>query len=86
MNIRALSLAKGDDLYIFRYHDGEERQVLDEIARQAARDDGGLDWTDASAMAFQVARQMLADPPSPDAQPAAIARPHTEPDGQGGAA
>lgn len=55
MTTRVLSLAKGDQKYIFRYTPGSEDQVVDEIMRLADDPETNLDWLDAATLGFQVA-------------------------------
>ena len=41
---RQITMTKGDDKYIFRYQIGNEKELLDEILRQAKSPNYDLDW------------------------------------------
>ena len=55
METRTLILDKGGHRYVFRYRDGAESRIVDEIMCLAERDDCNLDWLDAAMLSFQVA-------------------------------
>lgn len=56
--IRQLSLVKGDERFIFRYHTGHEAEVIDAFASLAAEPDSAFDWFDAAVLSYQMGRRL----------------------------
>ena len=54
----AIALTKDGQRYVFTYHRGHERRVLDEVAQLAADPDCPLDWYDAAEQSHQLGRRL----------------------------
>jgi hypothetical protein len=55
--IRQLSLVKGKHRYLFRYHPGNEADVIGAFANLASAGDTDFDWFDASVLSYQMGRR-----------------------------
>lgn len=53
---RELYLTKDGHTYVFRFSGGSGERILDEISRLASDVAVNLDWSDAAALGFQIAR------------------------------
>ena len=56
--IRQLSLVKGEERFVFRYHTGQEAKVIDALASKAADQRSGFDWFDAAVLSYQMGRRL----------------------------
>jgi hypothetical protein len=56
--MKTLSLVKGRHHYCFRYHTGEEAQVLDSLVEMVNRRDLPFDWFDAAIMSHQLGQHL----------------------------
>ena len=54
MNTRLLTFAKEGHKYIFRYSNGCENQIIDELIQLAEDEDTVLDWLDAATLSYHV--------------------------------
>ena len=61
MEMRTISLVKGEHSYVFRYAPGDEEDLLDEIMRLADDASVGFDWLDAATLSFQITHRTAAD-------------------------
>lgn len=61
MGTRVLSLIKGGHKYVFRYSQGCEDDIVDEIMRLAEDPWTNLDWLDAATLSFQVTHYAAVD-------------------------
>ena len=52
-----LQIHKGGDTYLFRYAEGCEDAVMDELIRLADDDEHALDWLDAATMSYELVRR-----------------------------
>ena len=55
MNV--LQMHKGGDTYLFRYAEGCEDRVMDELIQLAEDDQHTLDWLDAATLSYELARR-----------------------------
>ena len=58
---RTLTLEKHGQMYVFRYHPGEEDEVVDAIAHAAEDAHSNLDWLDAAKLSFQVIQHVASE-------------------------
>jgi len=56
--MKTLSLLKGRHQYCFRYHPGEEAQVLESLVEMVNRRDLPFDWFDAAIMSHQLGQHL----------------------------
>ena len=56
--IRQLSLVKGEERFVFRYHAGQEAEVIDAFASLAADRSSRFDWFDAAVLSYQMGRRL----------------------------
>ena len=56
--IRQLSLVKGEDRFVFRYHAGQEAEVIDAFASMAGDAKSSFDWFDAAVLSYQMGRRL----------------------------
>ncbi len=56
--IRQLSLVKGEHRYLFRYHPGNEADVIGAFANLAGDGSTEFDWFDAAVMSYQMGRRI----------------------------
>ncbi len=56
--IRQLSLVKGEHRYLFRYHPGNEADVIGAFANLAGDASTEFDWFDAAVMSYQMGRRI----------------------------
>lgn len=56
--IRQLSLVKGAERFIFRYHAGQEAEVIDAFAQLATDRSSKFDWFDAAVLSYQMGRRL----------------------------
>lgn len=56
-NQRSLTLRKGNEYFLFRYHTGREAEVLRAIMEAASNSNTSFDVTDAAVLAYQLGRQ-----------------------------
>ena len=54
----ALSMVKGDERFIFRYHRGEEELLPEQFAAMACDEKTNFDWHDSAVMSFQLGRRL----------------------------
>lgn len=59
--IRQLSLVKGEHRYLFRYHPGNEADVIGAFANLASNGSTGFDWFDAAVLSYQMGRRLEID-------------------------
>ena len=56
--IRQLSLVKGEERFVFRYHTGQEPDVIDAFASLASDGSSLFDWFDAAVLSYQMGRRL----------------------------
>lgn len=56
--IRQLSLVKGKHRYLFRYHPGNEADVIGAFASLASNGSTEFDWFDAAVLSYQMGRRL----------------------------
>ena len=56
--IRQLSLVKGEERFVFRYHAGQEAEVIDVFASMASDPASSFDWFDAAVLSYQMGRRL----------------------------
>ncbi len=56
--VRQLSLSKGSERFVFRYHSGQEAEVIDAFAAMASKSANGFDWFDAAVLSYQMGRRL----------------------------
>ena len=61
MAARTMTMVKGPHKYVFRYSEGSENDIVEEIVRLADDPDVNLDWLDAATLSFQVAQNAAVD-------------------------
>lgn len=54
MKTHTLHLTKGDQKYYFRYAQGSEDRVVDEIVAMVEDRNYNIDWLDAANLSFQI--------------------------------
>ena len=59
--MRRLSIARNGVVFSFRYHAGDESDVLDEAVGMAQDPQSGLTWSDAAALGMQLAVEAMAE-------------------------
>jgi hypothetical protein len=57
--LRQLSLVKDGHRYVFRYQEGDEESLIQELMDMAGRTDLGFDWFDAAMLSRQVNERLL---------------------------
>lgn len=57
MAIRVLTLAKGDERYVFRFEAGYEAEIIDAFCELANRRQS-FDWIDAAMLAYHMGRRL----------------------------
>jgi hypothetical protein len=55
---RKLSLVKGSERFVFRYHPGREADVIDAFSELAADPASCFDWFDAAVLSYQMGRRL----------------------------
>ncbi len=58
MEIKQLSLVKGDHRYVFRYQVGREADVIDSFGQMATDSECEFDWFDAAVLSYQMGRRL----------------------------
>jgi len=59
MNVtRQLSLAKGENRFVFRYEPGDEAEVINTFAAMASDARSDFDWFDAAVLSYQMGRRL----------------------------
>ena len=53
---RCLSLIKGEQRFVFWYHQGQESDVMASLVGLAEDPQSGFDWMDAAALSYQLGR------------------------------
>ena len=53
---RCLSLIKGEERFVFWYHEGQEPDVMASLVGLAEASESGFDWMDAAALSYQLGR------------------------------
>lgn len=56
--VRQLSLVKGKHRYLFRYHPGNEADVIGAFANLASDGTTDFDWFDAAVLSYQMGRRL----------------------------
>ena len=56
--IRQLSLVKGEERFVFRYHVGQEADIIDAFAAMASDQENQFDWFDAAVLSYQMDRRL----------------------------
>ena len=56
--LRQLSLVKGEHRYLFRYHPGNEADVIGAFATLASDGSTEFDWFDAAVLSYQMGRRL----------------------------
>ncbi len=56
--VRQLSLVKGQHRYLFRYHPGNEADVIAAFASLAGDNQCEFDWFDAAVLSYQMGRRL----------------------------
>ena len=56
--IRQLSLAKGNERFVFRYEAGRESTVIDAFTALANDQSCRFDWFDAAVLSYQMGRRL----------------------------
>ena len=56
--IRQITLEKRGESFIFRYHPGQENELLDCLAELATNPNSIFDWYDAAVLSYQAGRKM----------------------------
>ena len=54
---RCLSLAKGEQRFVFWYHQGREAELMAALLQMADNDETEFDWFDAAVLSFRMGRQ-----------------------------
>lgn len=57
--MQVLVLKKGGEVYLFRYNEGGEDQLVAELKRMATSDVGPIDWLDVAKLCLQMAQKTL---------------------------
>lgn len=55
---RQLSLVKGRQRFVFRYHPGSEADVIGAFANLAVDEAADFDWFDAAVLSYQMGRRL----------------------------
>lgn len=56
--VRQLSLVKGEHRYLFRYHPGNEADLIATFAGMAGDKNCDFDWFDAAVLSYQMGRRL----------------------------
>ncbi|MFW6132521.1 MAG: hypothetical protein ACOC8F_01395 [Planctomycetota bacterium] len=59
MDRQTVIRSRGGQAYVFRYAPNAENEVIDAVMDLAERRDCPLDWVDAAAVGFEVARKAV---------------------------
>lgn len=55
---RCLSMKKGEDSYVFWFHEGQESDLLSAFLTLADDETTSFDWFDAAVMSYQLGRPL----------------------------
>ncbi len=56
---RQLVLNKGTEIFIFRYEEGQEDELLDALIEQAKSERTSFDWFDAAVLSFKLTQSLI---------------------------
>lgn len=63
---RSLTLVKGREHYVFRYHEGDESSVLSALVSLATDPRSDFDWYDAAVLSYQLSQGDAVCEPHPE--------------------